>query len=47
MKIVLDNAMVVSSGEEEGEGGGEGNSTKTQATSLNLFDSGNNKNKKR
>lgn len=44
MKIVLDNAMVVSSGEEEG---GEGNSTKTQATSLNLFDSGNNKNKKR
>lgn len=46
MKIVLDNAMVVSSGEEEGRGG-EGNSTKTQATSLNLFDSGNNKNKKR
>lgn len=46
MKIVLDNAMVVSSGEEERRGE-EGNSTKTQATSLNLFDSGNNKNKKR
>lgn len=37
--------MAVSSGEKR-EARVWGNSTKTQATSLNLFDSGNNKNKK-